>query len=135
MVHAEKGTSGIWLTKTHKGGLIDAEFIAQFLQIVHAANEPGILSQNTTQALRNMVEAGIVNQDRGTALLEAAGLYQNVAQILRLCTEGRFTPETAPKDLIGLLTETTGASGLEALEARLQKSYNAVDSLFGELVV
>jgi [glutamine synthetase] adenylyltransferase / [glutamine synthetase]-adenylyl-L-tyrosine phosphorylase len=135
MVHAEKGTSGIWQTKTHKGGLIDAEFIAQFLQIVHAANEPGILSQNTTQALRNMVEAGIVNQDRGTALLEAAGLYQNVAQILRLCTEGRFTPETAPKDLIGLLTETTGAPGLEALEARLQKSYNAVDSLFGELVV
>jgi [glutamine synthetase] adenylyltransferase / [glutamine synthetase]-adenylyl-L-tyrosine phosphorylase len=135
MVHAEKGTSGVWQTKTHKGGLIDAEFIAQFLQIVHAAGEPGILSQNTARALRNMMQAGVLRRDRGTALLEAAELYQNAAQILRLCTEGQFNPETAPKDLIGLLTEATGVSGLVALEARLRSSYETVASLFEELVV
>ncbi len=58
-IEAGKGTTDIWQSKTYKGGLIDAEFITQFVQIVHAADEPQILSTNTSQALRNLVEAGI----------------------------------------------------------------------------
>jgi glutamate-ammonia-ligase adenylyltransferase len=133
-IEAEKGTTDIWRSKTHKGGLIDAEFIAQFLQIVHAADEPGILSTNTSQALRNLVEAGILSRVDGSALLSAVELYQDVAHILRLCTEGSFAPKTAPKDLIGLLLQTTGEPDIGRLEARLQDTYAGTAQLFTELV-
>ena len=135
MIEAEKGTADIWQTKTHKGGLIDAELITQFLQIAHAAREPAILSQNTVQALRNLVEAGILKPADGKVLLGAVELYQDAAQVLRLCTDGQFDPATAPKDLINLLVQATGAAELESLEDRLTASYGAVARLFTELVV
>ena len=33
----EKGTEDIWDLKQVRGGLVDVEFIAQYLQLVHAA--------------------------------------------------------------------------------------------------
>ncbi len=133
-IEAEKGTSDIWQTKTHKGGLIDAEFIAQFLQIVHAADEPKVLSPNTLQALRNLIQAGILGLADGNTLLRAVELYQDVAQILRLCTEGGFEPAAAPKDLIRLLLQTAGEPDIGRLEARLQDTYASTAQLFAGLV-
>ena len=37
----EKGTDDIWDLKQVRGGLVDLEFIAQYLQLVHAAAHPG----------------------------------------------------------------------------------------------
>jgi [glutamine synthetase] adenylyltransferase / [glutamine synthetase]-adenylyl-L-tyrosine phosphorylase len=133
-IEAEKGTADIWQSKTHKGGLIDAEFIAQFLQVVHAADEPKVLSTNTSQALLNLIGAGILSREDGNTLLRAVELYQDVAHILRLCTEGGFDPKAAPGDLIGLLLQTTGEPDISRLEARLQDTYAATSHLFVELV-
>ncbi|MGA7324950.1 MAG: bifunctional [glutamine synthetase] adenylyltransferase/[glutamine synthetase]-adenylyl-L-tyrosine phosphorylase [Rhodomicrobium sp.] len=135
MIQKEKGTSELWHTKNHKGGLVDAEFIAQFLQIVHAAREPAILSQNTVQALHNLMEAGILKSAHGHALTAAVQLFQDIAQILRLCTEGRFDPAGAPRDLIELLLQVTGEKEISSLEARLAGSYEKVSRLFSEIVV
>jgi glutamate-ammonia-ligase adenylyltransferase len=134
LIGREKGTGDIWNTKIHKGGLIDAEFIAQFLQIVHAAREPEILSPNTAQALRNLIEAGILRRADGDALLYAVELCQGVAHILRLCTVDGFDPKTSPKDLIGLLSQTTGEPDVTRLEARLREAYASTASLFDALV-
>jgi [glutamine synthetase] adenylyltransferase / [glutamine synthetase]-adenylyl-L-tyrosine phosphorylase len=134
-IEAEKGTSDIWQSKTHKGGLVDAEFIAQFLQVVHAADEPAVLSPNTSHALQNLIDAGILSREDGNALLRAVGLYQDVAHILRLCTEGSFDPKTAPADLTGLLLQTTGEPDISRLAARLQDTYAATAHLFAELVI
>ncbi len=135
MIEKEKGTRDIWQTKTYNGGLVDVEFIAQFLQIVHAASHPAILDQNTSQALRNLGAAGILSAEDGDVLLRAAALYQDIGQILRLCTEGGFDPETAPRDLIGLLLHATGEPDLARLESRLRETYADVASLFTKLVV
>ena len=133
-IEAEKGTADIWRTKTHKGGLIDAEFIAQFLQIVHAADEPSILSTNTAQALNNLVQAGVLRPADGSTLLSAAELYHSIAHILRLCTEGEYAPATAPKDLTGLLLQATGEPDIARLEARLREAYADTAQLFAALV-
>ena len=135
MIEKEKGTRHIWQTKTYNGGLIDVEFIAQFLQIVHAARDPAILDQNTQNALRKLTATGFISSADGDTLLKAAGLYQDIGQILRLCTEGAFDPAAAPSDLIGLLLHVTGEPGLARLEARLRDSYSGVARLFSKLVV
>ena len=41
----------IWDIKHRRGGLVDIEFIAQYLILRHAALDPGILSPNTADAL------------------------------------------------------------------------------------
>ena len=135
MIEKEKGASDIWQTKTYKGGVIDVEFIAQFLQIVHAANNPGILDQNTANALSKLTAAGFLHAPDGDMLLKAFALYQDISQILRLCTEGGFDPKDAPRDLVALLLHATGEPDLERLEARLRETYSEVARLFSKLIV
>ncbi len=134
LIEKDKHTSDLWHTRNYKGGLIDAEFIAQFLQIANAAQEPRILSPNTARALENLIDAGILGRPDGKTLTRAVELFQDVAHILRLCTEGGFDPKTAPKDLTALLLQTTGEPDIGRLEARLLESYASTAALFDKLI-
>ncbi len=134
LIEKEKGTRDIWHTRNYAGGLVDVEFIAQYLQIVNAATHPAVLSQNTAQALRNLTGACVLKNEDGDRLLRALELYQSIAHILRLCCEGRFDPATAPRDLLDLLLETVGEPDIARIEARLTESYSEVAHLFGTLV-
>ena len=54
----EKGEGERWDLKYAAGGLIDLEFIAQYLQLVHAAEHPEILDTNDRARARQGVAAG-----------------------------------------------------------------------------
>ena len=54
---AEFGRKGIWDLKHARGGLIEVEFIAQMLQVIHAHEHPGILHTNTERALAALADA------------------------------------------------------------------------------
>ncbi len=75
-----------------RGGLVDLEFIAQYLQLVHAAAHPDVLSPNTATALTNLRRAGLLPAAAAEVLLPAARLLNNLTQVLRLCLEGPFVP-------------------------------------------
>src|SRR6185312_13778149 len=59
-IEKEKGTTDIWDLKQVRGGLVDLEFIAQYLQLIHAHDRPDILSPNTITALTNLSRAGLL---------------------------------------------------------------------------
>ncbi len=140
----EKGTAEIWDTRNHAGGLLDIEFITQYLQLIHAAAHPEVLSQNTLQSLRNLAcvnlaalhdtssaefQTSLSSHDTD-ALISAAELYQTIAKVLRLCTDGRFNPASAAPGLIALLLEITGEPDLSRLEARLAENYALISKIF-----
>src|SRR5262249_41500346 len=56
----EKGDANSWDLKYVAGGLIDIEFIAQYLQLVHAARVPDILDTSTTQVLDKAWRLGML---------------------------------------------------------------------------
>ena len=58
----DKGSAEVWDLKNVRGGLIDLEFIAQFLQLVSAAEHPEVLDQNTELALTKLSAAGRVSR-------------------------------------------------------------------------
>ena len=47
LMEKEKGARDIWELKQTRGGLVDVEFLAQYLQLIHAAEHPHVLDQNT----------------------------------------------------------------------------------------
>src|SRR5262249_38784521 len=59
----EKGTHDPWELKQVRGGLVDLEFIAQYLQLRHAATHPAIVDQNTLRALDKLSRAGLLAPD------------------------------------------------------------------------
>ena len=71
----EKGEDDIWDLKYAAGGMVDIEFIAQYLQLVHAADMPDILDVSTLQVLDNAARLGVLPQpDRGDPAAGGAAL-------------------------------------------------------------
>ena len=130
----EKGTTDIWDLKQVRGGLIDLEFIAQFLQIVSAAKHPEVLDQNTEIALAKLAAAGALAPGDAEILVPAARLYHNLTQVLRLCLDKPFVPEEAPRALKDLLARASEMPDFATLEATLNDTLGAVHEAFGRIV-
>lgn len=131
----EKGTSDIWDLKQVRGGLVDLEFIAQYLQLVTAAELPSVLDQSTAGALRKLAAAGVLAPGHAEILVPATGLIHNLTQIQRLCVEGRFEPAAAPQGLKELLARAGDAPTFEALEGQLAELLAQVHRIFDEIIV
>ena len=133
-IWAEKGTDNVWDLKQVRGGLVDIEFIAQHLQLVHATH-PEVLDQNTAAALHKLAGAGLLQREAADVLIPATRLLSDLTQVLRLCLEGRFDPAAAPDGLKELLARAADAPTFAALERRLRDALGAVSALFDRLVV
>jgi glutamate-ammonia-ligase adenylyltransferase len=130
----DKRDGGPWDVKLAPGGLLDVEFIAQALQLVHAHAHPEILDTNTETALAKAAAAGLLAPADAELLLGACRLYQAVTQILRLAWDGPFAPAAAPGGLCRLLAQAMGEPDLERAEACLVERQAAVRAAFVRLV-
>jgi len=119
-IETEKGTGGPWDLKLARGGMVDIEFLTQYLQLRHGHDHPGILDQNTIAALEKLTAAGLLAKDAGATLIPAARLYQSLSQILRLCLDSPFEPGNASKGLEALLCRAGDAPDLARLEGILR---------------
>src|SRR5207237_1418329 len=126
----EKGEDDLWDLKYASGGLIDIDFIAQYLQLVHAADKPDILSVSTLEVLDHAAKLGVLDQSEAEVLRSAARLYHDLTQILRLCVSERFRPETAGEDLLRVMTRAGDAPDFSALPARVTETEAEVRRVF-----
>ncbi len=133
-IFKEKGTDDIWELKQVRGGLVDVEFIVQHLQLVHAAAHPEVLDPNTIEAYRKLRDAGLLSGEHAEVLIPATRLLHDLTQILRLCLEGKFDPQTAPSGLKHLLAKAGDAASFTELEDRLRETLGRVSGLFRVLV-
>jgi glutamate-ammonia-ligase adenylyltransferase len=113
----EKGDSNRWDLKYAAGGLVDLEFIAQYLQLVHAATTPDILDTSTARVLDKAWRLGLLTTEDAEGLRPAVRLYQNLTQILRLCLPGSFDPKTAAPGLTALLARAADVPDFATLDA------------------
>lgn len=134
LIEKEKGGADIWDLKQVRGGLVDIEFIAQYLQLISAADHPHVLDQNTEQALRNLATAGCLSGHAADLLVPAVHLINDLTQVLRLCLDGRFDPENAPNGLKVLLTRAGEMPDFGHLEALVRQSLADVALLFDGVV-
>lgn len=130
----EKGSSNIWDLKQVRGGLVDIEFVAQYLQLIAAAKHPEVLDQNTSASLHKLERAGLLSHAHAQVLIPAAELIHNLTQILRLCLEGSFEPAAAPQGLKELLARAGDAPTFSALEAQLRDTLGQVHQIFDEII-
>ena len=133
-VALEKGEDDVWDLKYAAGGLIDIDFIAQYLQLVHAADKPDILDVSTLQVLDNAARLGVLSASSAEILRAAARLYHDLTQILRLCVTGKFKPEAAGVDLLRVMARAGDAPDFSSLEARVKEIQTEVRRVFSEIV-
>jgi [glutamine synthetase] adenylyltransferase / [glutamine synthetase]-adenylyl-L-tyrosine phosphorylase len=130
----EKGESDIWHLKYAAGGLTDIDFIAQYLQLVHAAAHPDILDVSTLRVLDNAERLGVLPHPDAEVLRAAARLYNDLTQILRLCVSGRFRPEAAGEGLLRVMARAGDTPDFSSLQARVKETEAEVRRVFKEVV-
>jgi glutamate-ammonia-ligase adenylyltransferase len=94
---------GPWDVKLRAGGLIDIEFIAQSLQLVHAHDAGFRGSQTTHIALQRLRRAGVIAGPDASLLIHAEHLWRTIQGMLRM-TVGRVeAAELSPASALPLL--------------------------------
>jgi glutamate-ammonia-ligase adenylyltransferase len=134
LIAKEKGDSDVWDLKLVAGGLIDIEFIAQYLQLAFARGHPAILDVSTRNVLEEAARAGLITAEQGEVLVDAHRLYTDATQFMRLSTSGPFDPARA---VVGVKRRIAAASGFpdfEAFAAALGEARKRVRTVFLELL-
>ncbi len=130
LMAAEHKAHSPWDIKTWRGGLIDAEFLVQYLELREAASRPEILAPNTAAALAALIATGAIAPEDGRTLAAALRLWHAVQGVLRLTVEGPFEPEAAPEALRATLARAAGARNFAALDSEVRATAARVLAIF-----
>lgn len=120
LMERERPATDFWDLKLARGGLVDTEFAAQFLQIVNAS-DGGPLRANTLDALAALSAAGAADPSDLKALSEAWDLQQGLSQLMRAALEERQGPEGEPSGFQALLAAAGSAADFDDLKRILEK--------------
>jgi glutamate-ammonia-ligase adenylyltransferase len=131
---AEHQPQGVWDIKRCRGGLVELEFLAQFLQLVNASKHPDVLSTNTFEALQRLAQAELLQAHQGQQLREACQLLHRLTQITRLAIAGNFDPAKATSGLREMVARAAAAPDLAVSEALLAETEARVAGLFDEII-
>ncbi|ALK10097.1 bifunctional [glutamine synthetase] adenylyltransferase/[glutamine synthetase]-adenylyl-L-tyrosine phosphorylase [Blastochloris viridis] len=130
----EKGEGEAWDLKHAAGGLVDLEFIAQYLQLVYGADQPELFDTNTGRVFDGALRLGLIPVEDAETLRGAVRLYQNLTQVLRLCLSAPFDPNTAGANLLALLTRAGDVPDFATLDAHLRETQAKVRTVFDRLL-
>jgi glutamate-ammonia-ligase adenylyltransferase len=130
----EKDDGSRWDLKYAAGGLIDIEFVAQYLQLVHAPRTPEILDTSTARVLDKAWRLGVLAVDDAEVLRPAVRLYHDLTQILRLCLPGPFDPHSAAPGLAGLLARAADVPDFATLDAFIGETQAKVRASFTRIL-
>ncbi len=134
---------GPWDLKAMPGGLMEVEFVAQALQLCHAAARPEVLATTTRVALARLAKAGLLPGEEAEALIRAERLWRTVIGLIRL-THGPSKEEAPPAPALAALLRaaaplcgTDAASvpvDLAGLRAQMRDGAQAVRAAFNRHV-
>ncbi len=133
-IRREHGGGDIWSIKHMPGGLLDIEFIAQHLQLRHAAEAPDILAGDLLSVFEAAGARGLVDAGAARELADAARLWRNLQGILRLTAEGDFDQETATVASKNVIGQSCGALVFNALVESIRETADRAARRFDELV-
>ncbi len=79
-----KETAGSYNIKTGRGGMVDVEFIAQYLQLRYGQRYPELRTQNTVVALKEVQILGIITAQQADTLVSGYKFLRKLENRLRL---------------------------------------------------
>ena len=134
LVAKEKGDKDPWDPRLVAGGLLDIDFLAQFLVLRHAADHPGLLARSAPDILSAARASGLLPASLADSLAETYRLHAGLQQITRLTVEGRFDPAAAGTGLIRRLVAAANVPDFATLERELTERRAFVRAAFDRVL-
>jgi glutamate-ammonia-ligase adenylyltransferase len=133
LIAKEKGESHGWDLKLAAGGLLDVEFIAQFLALAHGAEFPALRATSTRDIL-TAARGNILEADTAERLSGALALYSNVMQWLRLALDVGADPRSAAEGVKRRIASASGLPDFALLERELALTRKEIRRIFMQLL-
>ena len=132
LIAREKGGKGDFDLKLAPGGLIDVEFLAQYLTLAHANVVPELLRPETRETVRAAARAGLLSEQDGEALAEAHRLMTAITQVLRLTLPDDAEPSAAAAGVKRRIAAAAGAPDFGRLAADILEARARVRGIFAQ---
>lgn len=135
LIGEEKPPANIWDFKLIPGGLVDLEFIAQYLTLVAPAKglPPHVAAESTADVWKR-VAAGAMEPQAYDDCMAALTLFTELSQIIRLCIDSDFEPKEAPAGLIDLVCRAGDCPDIGTLEGEVKRLSKTVRKTFSTVV-
>ena len=126
----ELAVDDFWSIKRFRGGMIDIEFIAQYLQLRHANRHPEVLSTDTTDALERLAAAGCLEPSVADDLVEAMTLWRRLQGIVRLAFGAGVAGRHETPALQEFVARALGEDGLRGARGEKPRPRGALACAF-----
>jgi len=123
-IEKEKKTGNIWDVKNIPGGLIDVEFIAQYLVLEQGAIET-MMTRDIFSKYKSPLETDMIEQ-----LQQAYDLYMDLNILQGICIGKELDINLAPSGFINLICSHFDLPNITSLEAHLKQTQMRVREIF-----
>ena len=126
-------TENIWSVKHYRGGLVDIEFIAQYLALMHAHETPDVLRGNTGETLRRLERANALGPEDAAQLLKAWEFWTRLQALQRVIKDDAGADDI-PTRLQPLFAELGEVGEFRDLEGRMQELAHGAKLIYDKLL-
>ena len=128
----EQKDGGLWDLKRTPGGLIDAEFILQYLLLRHPEIHPA--SARPADIIAGMVAGSGLSVADGEVLKDGIALWSRLQVMLRLTTEGELPDADTPLGLKRKLAAGAAMPDFATLENLMRDTGTGVSEVFARII-
>lgn len=133
----EHHTDVVWEIKQYRGGIVDIDFMAQYLQLKFGATHPDILQNNTVDVLTKARDLQVLDENTANDLIHAIELWNIIQGYLRLTVaaelkkeDGGELPDALKQDLV----QATGEATFDMLCERMKNAAQQVMTHYTTLI-
>ena len=113
---------------------MDLEFIAQYLQLLHAHERPEVLAGGTAACFEALAGAGLLDGEEARFLAGAVRMQRALQGLVRLTWNEETPVRDAPEPLRRKLAAALECTGFDELEDRLRATQERAFDLYQERV-
>ncbi|HKJ87679.1 MAG TPA: bifunctional glutamine synthetase adenylyltransferase/deadenyltransferase, partial [Gammaproteobacteria bacterium] len=134
MLEEHASSAGVFNIKRDRGGLIDIEFLIQYLCLRHAHQTPAILATSNRSALSALAEHRLIDHERARALDEAYELFRTLENRVKLFEDRaqvEVTDDPTWREQLDRMVDPQWRPLVTRLEEARERVIEAFDAILG----
>ena len=137
LIAQEKGESDRWDLKLAAGGLIDLEFLIQFIVLRHSRDDVSLrrlMFESPETIYLHAAEQKWLTAAQADDLVGAYRTLSTSMQMIRLSTSGAFNPERTPRGVLRRIASALNLPEFRQVDAELEAMRRRVRAIFMEVL-
>lgn len=126
-------TNNPWALKHVRGGMVDIDFIAQYITLKYGPKNPQLWQRSSRRVFEYAAKHGILDLQTAGILVDAKKFLSDLMSLLRLSAPGGLITDDAPAGLKRLLVDVMKMGDFDALKTRVCSLEQAVVRAYDDM--